>query len=866
MIAGRYELGAKLGEGSYGAVYRARDLRGGAEVAVKLRSPGRGENISIPQILAEETNILRRIDHPNVMKVLDAGEDAGRAFVVMPLLGKSLHEHLAKGSLSATEIVEVHMQVAEALAALHTRGVIHRDLKPKNVALDRRPKGRLHATLIDFGFAADIPEAGALQADKIEGTSEYIAPERAQQRLGAIDGRSDLYALGVMLFRSLTGQWPFATEDRTPGREILTGGDEMIPRPRARALRPDTSFRLNELVVRLLAARPARRPSSAGVTQALLEAARSELLPRAAAGSRRQEREVDSAEAFNALLAGLEEKLPRVAEAEWLLDRGLARVAGAQLASLPGAAAQATRQRVSEASPQLRRGIYALVGKTGQVALWPVEARLAGSADPEDFEAARLLAARSVRALLTAPGLEAPHFWHARPLAEYPERVSLALALADLAHALRTEPVRPVVAIGEVDFRGRVLAVEGDEGLVLEAAPDTAGAMVLGGALGLSRRTYKTGVQRVATLEEAARLAFGEAALIPSHSYIGVPEFVRRLVSLPPGEARTRLDELAKLDISETDHCRVLIATAGQLRRLGHSAEARTRLEGLLVLCQRDVGRLGEEALEEVQLQHLLTYLDHYEFEEGIRLLEARLLGSFSSTRTKVAVQGALAQALSMSGLYEDAVRCRTKNVELHAEGGPLLRPAFTFSQLALDLARLGREEPYREAVESLYANTDSGDEMQLRYNALAFVRGLVLLGHFTEALAWARGGVAGPLRPRNADSWLNGAGPISEHPEDGIARALGRALRKTGEGQAARLLLARVNTDYPELRGFVTALARLEMVLAMTDNRDTAAAHERVLTVSLLREKQPKAAAFHKGLASRDWAAIEAALDRVWY
>ncbi|MDP9375880.1 MAG: serine/threonine protein kinase, partial [Chloroflexota bacterium] len=203
-ILGSYRLLERIGKGGMGEVYRAQHLKLRREAAVKV----------LPASLAAEQDFLKRfereaasvasLDHPNILPVWDYGEQGGIPYLVMPYVkGGTLKDRLERGPLPPAEITPYLTQMAEALDYAHERGIVHRDVKPANMLLDGR--GRLY--LSDFGVAKALEGAEGLTRTGVGvGTPEYMAPEQAQ---GRADPRSDLYALGVILYQMLTGRVPF---------------------------------------------------------------------------------------------------------------------------------------------------------------------------------------------------------------------------------------------------------------------------------------------------------------------------------------------------------------------------------------------------------------------------------------------------------------------------------------------------------------------------------------------------------------------------------------------------------------------------------------------------------------------------------
>ncbi|HXJ68935.1 MAG TPA: serine/threonine-protein kinase, partial [Verrucomicrobiae bacterium] len=211
---GGYEIVAALGAGGMGEVYRARDLRLGREVALKVlpadvaAEPGRLAR------LEHEARTVAGLSHPNIVTLFTLEDVDGVRFLTMELVeGETLDRHVAPGGLAAARVVELGLGLADALAAAHAKGVVHRDLKPANVMLTR--DGRLK--VLDFGLAklgdgAMSVEATTMTAPlsregQVAGTVPYMAPE--QLRGEPLDARTDLFALGIILYELFTGRRPF---------------------------------------------------------------------------------------------------------------------------------------------------------------------------------------------------------------------------------------------------------------------------------------------------------------------------------------------------------------------------------------------------------------------------------------------------------------------------------------------------------------------------------------------------------------------------------------------------------------------------------------------------------------------------------
>ena len=282
---GAYEVLGVLGKGGMGIVLEARHENGGDAVAVKLariQGPGGG---TAPTSAADEVKARMRreilamsmLHHENIVQVLDAGDaEDGVPFVVMELVrGRELRDHLRERTFfPPREALAIFLQVVAAAGAAHRAGIVHRDLKPENV-LVAESEGRLVAKLMDFGLAR-IVEIDPAHEDKVfktqatnvvSGSPQYLSPE---QVLGdSVDARTDLYALGVMLFELLTGEPPWAV---TSLNEMLRAHVSRAPRTLA-AVRAGTVFpaALEKLVASLLGKSPTERPASAADVIATIE-------------------------------------------------------------------------------------------------------------------------------------------------------------------------------------------------------------------------------------------------------------------------------------------------------------------------------------------------------------------------------------------------------------------------------------------------------------------------------------------------------------------------------------------------------------------------------------------------------------------
>jgi protein kinase-like protein len=200
-----YRLESLIGRGGMGVVYRAHDLALDRDVALKLLAPHLADDVSFRERFLTESRVAASLEHPNVVPIHDAGEIDGQLYIAMRLVeGSDLKALLRAGPLEPAKTIRILEQVAGALDTAHSRGLVHRDVKPSNVLLDERG----HAYLADFGLSRRLGEAAtALGAANSLGTIDYVAPEQIGN--GEIDGRADVYALGCVLYECLAGQPPF---------------------------------------------------------------------------------------------------------------------------------------------------------------------------------------------------------------------------------------------------------------------------------------------------------------------------------------------------------------------------------------------------------------------------------------------------------------------------------------------------------------------------------------------------------------------------------------------------------------------------------------------------------------------------------
>ncbi len=267
MLGGRYRLEGRLGSGGMSVVWRARDEVLGRPVAVKLLAGRYASDPLFRRRIHDEARAAAALSHPNVAQVYDFGESDERGdrvpYVVMELVaGRTLAERLAAGPLPAKLAFRICSEVAAALAAAHAEGLVHRDVKPANVML--APTG---AKVVDFGIAAAVRPPGSTGPDgELFGTPAYLAPERLTGDM--VEPASDVYALGVLLYKMLAGQLPWSAETST---QMLTAQVYIAPAPLPTL--PDVPAEVADLCRRCLDKEPTNRPTAREVVAVLADAA-----------------------------------------------------------------------------------------------------------------------------------------------------------------------------------------------------------------------------------------------------------------------------------------------------------------------------------------------------------------------------------------------------------------------------------------------------------------------------------------------------------------------------------------------------------------------------------------------------------------
>ncbi len=251
VLSGRYRLEAKLGSGGMSTVYLASDDTLDRPVAVKVMHREMSEQEDQLQRFRQEARAVAKLTHPNVVSVIDAGEDGGYPYIVFEYVkGETLKQRIGRvGALDTQEAIAYAIEVARGLGVAHARNMVHRDIKPQNVLIDE--EGR--AKLTDFGISRQLEQAGVTATGRVLGTTDYVAPEQAMGK--AVDPRSDIYSLGVVLYEMLVGQVPFHADSQV-GVAMKHVNEEL---PDVQRRRPEASAAVALVVERATAKNPDER-------------------------------------------------------------------------------------------------------------------------------------------------------------------------------------------------------------------------------------------------------------------------------------------------------------------------------------------------------------------------------------------------------------------------------------------------------------------------------------------------------------------------------------------------------------------------------------------------------------------------------
>ncbi len=263
IFASRYEIIEELGRGGMGRLYRVLDTKINQEVALKILRPEISRDQQTIDRFSNELRLARQVAHKNVCRMYHLGEAEGTHFIIMEYIpGQDLQSMIKMTKqLSMETAVSIAKQICEGLAEAHRLGVIHRDLKPGNIMIDREGIARI----LDFGIARSLESRGMTESGHLIGTPEYMSPEQAQDT--GVDQRSDIYSLGIILYEMVTGKVPFTGE--TPISITIKHIEEVPKSPKS--LAPHIPDVLNQLILKCLEKKKESRYQSAGKLHAELE-------------------------------------------------------------------------------------------------------------------------------------------------------------------------------------------------------------------------------------------------------------------------------------------------------------------------------------------------------------------------------------------------------------------------------------------------------------------------------------------------------------------------------------------------------------------------------------------------------------------
>lgn len=271
LLDGRYRVGACIGVGGTGVVFEAQRVDDGAAVVVKTMRPVFAYNADLGRRLRREGEVARTVSHPGILPVHDEGvlSDGSPYLVLEHCRGESLSRYLLRhGVLTEAEVAVIVMRVAAILHTVHGYGYVHRDVKPEHILLDRNAAGGLEVTLIDFGVCAaqTAPsEERDRERGRVFGTPTYVSPEQASGDPD-VDGRADVFGLGVVMFEALTGRVPFSASDVSSLLRRIIREEA----PRVGLLAPHVSREMDAIVARSMSRVPdSRYPSARGLARAL---------------------------------------------------------------------------------------------------------------------------------------------------------------------------------------------------------------------------------------------------------------------------------------------------------------------------------------------------------------------------------------------------------------------------------------------------------------------------------------------------------------------------------------------------------------------------------------------------------------------
>src|SRR5215217_7187255 len=262
-LSGRYRLDAQIGSGGMSTVYRALDLTLERPVAIKLMHREIASDSDQLERFRREARAVARLSHPHIVGVIDAGEDEQRPYIVFEYVeGETLKQRIRRlGRLPIDEAIAYAIEIARAIGCAHSNHIVHRDIKPQNVLIDDEGS----AKVTDFGIARTLEEDGLTADGRVLGTTDYVSPEQALGHV--VDGQSDIYSLGIVLYEMLTGEVPFRGENQVA--VAMKHVREAVPDVQVR--RPQASAQTAAIVERLTAKDLHRRYQNAQQVELDLE-------------------------------------------------------------------------------------------------------------------------------------------------------------------------------------------------------------------------------------------------------------------------------------------------------------------------------------------------------------------------------------------------------------------------------------------------------------------------------------------------------------------------------------------------------------------------------------------------------------------
>jgi serine/threonine protein kinase len=252
-VLGNYHILQAIGQGGMTTVYKALDIVRNETVAIKALSPYIAQDPRFRSRFEREVELLLELKHPNIVPILDYGDESGYGYIVMPFMPLgTLHDRLATGNITPQEGAQIIDDIAQALDFAHQHGIVHRDVKPSNILLTEDG----HALLSDFGFAHIQDLSANLTGSALIGTPAYMSPEQCKG--GPLTVRSDQYSLGIVLYQLCSGQLPFGGD--TPMAVAVKHINDPLPRPRK--VNPNIPAEVERVLIQALAKRPEDRYES----------------------------------------------------------------------------------------------------------------------------------------------------------------------------------------------------------------------------------------------------------------------------------------------------------------------------------------------------------------------------------------------------------------------------------------------------------------------------------------------------------------------------------------------------------------------------------------------------------------------------